>query len=212
MRKLIVNEFLTLDGVMQGPGHADEDRSGGFEQGGWQPGYFDEVFGATMMGTLAATGGLLLGRRTYEAFAAHWPRQPAGDPIADVMNGAPKFVVSRTLNERLAWHNSSLVKGELASGITKLKKLTGNAIDVIGSGELVQSLLRLDLVDEFRLMIHPLVLGSGRRLFREGTRPLRLRLADAKSTTTGVLIVTYERTGAEACAKYPETAAAAAGV
>ncbi|HEX6307149.1 MAG TPA: dihydrofolate reductase family protein [Longimicrobiales bacterium] len=210
MRKVIVNEFLTLDGVMQGPGHVEEDRSGGFDQGGWQPGYFDEVFGAAVMGTLASTGGLLLGRRTYDTFAAHWPSQPAGDPLADVMNGVPKFVVSMTLDEPLAWQNSTLVNGDLAREITKLKKAPGNHIDVIGSGDLVQSLLRLDLVDEFRLMIHPLVLGSGGRLFREGIGPLRLRLTDAKPTTTGVLIVTYEKAGADVGAKDRKAVAAAA--
>jgi len=190
--KIIVSEFLTLDGVMQAPGDPNEDRSGGFEHGGWQLAYFDDVFGQTMMEAFAATGGLLLGRRTYETFAAHWPNQPAEDPLAGMMNGLAKYVVSSTLTEPLAWQNSSLITDDVAGDVGRLREQPGKDIQVIGSGELVQTLVQHDLVDEYRLMIHPLVLGTGKRLFREGILPTRLRLIDTKPTTTGVLILTYE--------------------
>lgn len=193
MRKLFVSEFLTLDGVMQAPGDANEDRSGGFDQGGWQLAYFDEVFGSTVMEGLAATGGFLLGRRTYEIFAAHWPNQPADDPLASTFNELPKYVVSTTMSEPLPWQNSTLIQGEVGTEIAKLKDQTGKDIQVIGSGELVQTLIRHDLVDEYRLMIHPILLGSGKRLFREGSSPTRLRLVDSKTSGTGVLILTYSR-------------------
>ena len=192
MAKIIVSEFLTLDGVMQAPGDPNEDRSGGFEHGGWQLAYFDDVFGQTMMEAFAATGGLLLGRRTYETFAAHWPNQPAEDPLAGMMNGLAKYVVSSTLTEPLAWQNSSLITDDVAGDVGRLREQPGKDIQVIGSGELVQTLVQHDLVDEYRLMIHPLVLGTGKRLFREGILPTRLRLIDTKPTTTGVLILTYE--------------------
>jgi dihydrofolate reductase len=193
MRKLFVTEFLTLDGVMQAPGDANEDRSGGFEHGGWQLAYFDEVFGEVVLEGLAATGGFLLGRRTYEIFAAHWPNQPAEDPLAAPFNELPKYVVSTTLTPPLAWQNSILIQGDVASEISRLKDEPGKEIQVIGSGELVQALIRHDLVDEFRLMIHPIVLGTGKRLFREASVPTRMRLIDSKMSGTGVLIVTYGR-------------------
>ncbi|MDP9273545.1 MAG: dihydrofolate reductase family protein [Chloroflexota bacterium] len=193
MRKLFVSEFLTLDGVMQAPGDANEDRSGGFDQGGWQLAYFDEVFGSTIMEGLAATGGFLLGRRTYEIFAAHWPNQLAEDPLAGSFNELPKYVVSTTLSEPLAWQNSTLIQGDVATEIANLKDRSGKDIQVIGSGELVQTLIRHDLIDEYRLMIHPILLGSGKRLFREGSSPTRLRLVDSKTSGTGVLILTYAR-------------------
>jgi dihydrofolate reductase len=193
MPRIIVSEFLTLDGVMQAPGNADEDRSGGFEHGGWQPPYFDDVFGATMMDAFAATGGLLLGRRTYDTFAAFWPGQPADDPLAATMNGLRKYVVSTTLREPLTWQNSTLIGGDVAAEVATIKAGPGKEIQVIGSGELVQTLIRHDLVDEYRLMIHPILLGSGKRLFREGSSPTLLRLVDSKTTGTGVLILTYAR-------------------
>jgi dihydrofolate reductase len=171
MRRLFVSEFLTLDGVMQAPGDANEDRSGGFDQGGWQLGYFDEVFGSTIMEGLAATGGFLLGRRTYEIFAAHWPNQPADDPLAGTFNELPKYVVSTTMSEPLAWQNSTLIQGDAATEIAKLKDQSGKDIQVIGSGQLVQTLIRHDLVDEYRLMIHPILLGSGSASFGREARP-----------------------------------------
>jgi len=192
MPRIVVSEFLTLDGVMQAPGDPNEDRSGGFDHGGWQLAYFDDIFGSTMMEAFAATGGMLLGRRTYETFAAHWPKQPADDPLAGTMNGLQKYVVSTTLAEPLAWQNSTLIKTDVAGRVAQLKEGSGKEIQVIGSGELVQTLIQHDLVDAYRLMLHPLVLGSGKRLFREGTSMTRLRLVDTKPTSTGVLIVTYE--------------------
>lgn len=192
MRRILVSEFLTLDGVMQAPGDPNEDRSGGFDHGGWQLAYFDDVFGSAMMEAFAATGGMLLGRLTYENFAAHWPKQPADDPLAATMNGLEKYVVSTTLTEPLAWQNSTLIKGDVAGEVAKLKEGSGKEIQVIGSGELVQDLIRHDLVDAYRLMIHPLVLGTGKRLFRDGTTLTKLRLVDSKPTSTGVLILTYE--------------------
>jgi dihydrofolate reductase len=190
--KIVVSEFLTLDGVMQAPGDPNEDRSGGFEYGGWQLAYFDDIFGSTMMDAFAATGGMLLGRLTYENFAAFWPTQPADDPLAGTMNGLDKYVVSTTLKEPLAWQNSTLINGDVAAAVAALKERPGKELQVIGSGELVQTLIRHDLVDAYRLMIHPLVLGKGKRLFRDGTTMSKLRLVDSKATTTGVLILTYE--------------------
>ena len=196
MRKLIVSEFLTLDGVMQGPGSPDEDREGGFEHGGWQMPYFDEVQMEFAAEGIAANGAYLFGRKTYEIMAAFWPAQPATDPFAATLNGLPKYVVSTTLQEPLAWQNSTLLKGDVADAIRNLKAQPGKNITVLGSGELVQTLIRHDLVDEFGLMINPLVLGTGKRLFRDGLAPARFRLVDSKTTTTGVLIATYRRADA----------------
>jgi dihydrofolate reductase len=192
MPRIVVSEFLTLDGVMQAPGDPNEDRSGGFDHGGWQLAYFDDIFGSTMMEAFAATGGMLLGRVTYENFAAHWPKQPVDDPLAGTMNGLQKYVVSTTLAEPLAWQNSTLIKTDVAGRVAQLKEGSGKEIQVIGSGELVQTLIQHDLVDAYRLMVHPLVLGSGKRLFREGTSTTRLRLVETKPTSTGVMILTYE--------------------
>ncbi|MEA2434084.1 MAG: hypothetical protein QOG54_1541 [Actinomycetota bacterium] len=190
MRKLIVSTFLSLDGVMQAPGLPDEDTSGGFDQGGWQIDYFDEVFGETLMQGFAATDALLLGRKTYDIFAAFWPVQPDDDPIAPTMNGFDKFVVTRTLDEA-EWVNSEVIKGDVVAEIKKLKERPGKDIRVIGSGDLSQTLIENDLVDEYQLVVHPLVLGSGKRLFRDGTASTKLRLVDSKPTTKGVLILTY---------------------
>jgi dihydrofolate reductase len=192
MRRIVVSEFLTLDGVMQAPGDPNEDRSGGFDKGGWQLAYFDDIFGSTMMDAFAATGAMLLGRLTYQNFAAHWPNEPADDPLAATMNGMQKYVVSTTLSEPLAWQNSTLIKGDVPGEVGRLKEGSGKEIQVIGSGELVQTLIRHDLVDAYRLMIHPLVLGTGKRLFRDETVSTKLRLVDSKPTTTGVLILTYD--------------------
>ena len=190
MRKLIVSTFLTLDGVMQAPGKADEDTEGSFTQGGWQLGYFDDVFGQTVMQEFASTDALLLGRKTYDIFAAHWPHQPEGDPIAPMMNAFDKYVVTTTLDQA-DWVNSHIVKGDVPAEIKEIKESTGKDIRVIGSGELVQTLMENDLVDQYDLMIHPLVIGSGKRLFREGTPSTKLRLVDNNVSTTGVVILTY---------------------
>lgn len=211
MPKLVVSEFLTLDGVMQGPGDPNEDRSGGFEQGGWQLPFFDDVFGRTIMDGFANSGGFLLGRKTYEIFAAYWPNQSADDPLAGTMNRLPKYVVSTTLQEPLLWQNSTLVGGSVEGEIAKLKDRPGKEIQVIGSGELVQTLATHDLVDEYRLMIHPIVLGNGKRLFREGGTPVHLRLVDTKPTTTGVLLLTYVPTAEGAAAPVGATSGASSG-
>jgi dihydrofolate reductase len=191
MRRLVVSEFLTLDGVMQAPGDPNEDRSGDFEHGGWQLAFFDDAFGRFVMEGFADAGAFLLGRLTYENFAAFWPNQPADDPVAGPMNATPKFVVSRSLSEPLSWQNSTLLRDDVAGAIRRLKAEDGKGIQVIGSGELVQTLLREQLVDEFRLMVHPIVLGSGKRLFREDTALSRFELIASSATSKGVLLLRY---------------------
>jgi dihydrofolate reductase len=193
MRKLIVNEFLTLDGVMQAPGGQDEDRSGGFEHGGWQQPYFDEVFAEAVTTGLAEAGGFLLGRRTWEIYAAYWPTAPIEErSVADPLNTLPKYVASRTLSEPLGWSNSTLIAGDLAEGVRGLKAESGDDLHLFGSGDLMQTLMGDDLIDEYRLMIHPVVLGSGARLFRDGNPRRPLALTGSKTSTTGVLITTYQ--------------------
>jgi dihydrofolate reductase len=189
--KIVVSEFLSLDGVMQAPGSPTEDPSGGFDKGGWQLPYFDDSFGEFVMAGFSAAEGLLLGRKTYEIFAAYWPNAAADDPIGGTMNGFRKYVASSTLSEPLAWQNSTLLKGDVADEVSKLRAAPGGEIQVIGSGGLVQTLIEHDLVDEYRLMVHPLVLGKGKRLFRDAEAQARLRLVDSKATTTGVLLLTY---------------------
>jgi dihydrofolate reductase len=194
MRPLIVSEFLTLDGVMQAPGAPDEDRSGGFEHGGWQTtgDYFDDTAGRIVTEGIAGAGGLVLGRKTYEIFAGYWPNAPDEEAsIRDPLNEMPKHVASRTLSEPLAWNNSTLISGDLAEGIRALKAQEGNHLLVIGSGNLVQSLMTNELVDEYRVMIHPLLLGSGARLFREGSGRQPLCLVDVTPTDKGVIFATY---------------------
>jgi dihydrofolate reductase len=190
MRKLTVSEFVSLDGVMQAPGGADEDTEGGFRHGGWQMGYFDDVAGERIDASMAQTGAFLLGRRTYEIFASYWPTQSDDDPFARILNGLPKYVASTTLGEPLAWKNSTLLQGDVAKAVAELKEGEGGNIVVLGSGGLVQTLYENDLVDEYALMIHPIVLGSGKKLFREVPRK-PLKLADSVTTSTGVLMATY---------------------
>jgi dihydrofolate reductase len=196
MARVVVSEFLTLDGVMQAPGAPDEDRDGSFQHGGWQLPYFDEVGGDAVGKGLAAAGGFLLGRKTYEIFAAFWPNQPADDPFAATLNNLPKYVASTTLQEPLTWSNSTLIKGDVADQVSELKQHPGNDLVVIGSGVLAQMLMRHDLVDEYQLMVHPVVLGAGKRLF-DGNVKIPLQLVDTKTTVTGVLILTYQRAPAE---------------
>ena len=191
MRELVVSTFITLDGVMQAPGKADEDTEGGFTHGGWQLSYFDEVFGNAVLQGFQTTDALLLGRKTYEIFASHWPHQPADDPVAPQMNAFDKYVVSTTM-DTAEWVNSRVIKGDAPAEIGALKNQPGKTIRVFGSGQLVQTLIEKELVDRFELMIHPLVLGGGKRLFRDQTAPLRLRLVDSTVSTTGVVIVSYE--------------------
>jgi dihydrofolate reductase len=192
MRSLIVSEFVTLDGVMQAPGGQDEDRSGGFEHGGWQMPYADEVFGKFVTEGIAGASGFVLGRKTYEIFAGYWPTAPAEEKsVGDPLNNLPKYVASKTLKEPLEWSNSTLISGDVPGAVRKLKEESGNHLLVIGSGQFAQTLIQENLVDEYQLMIHPLVLGSGARLFREGNEKRSLKLVDVTPTTTGVLLATY---------------------
>jgi dihydrofolate reductase len=193
MRKLVVSTFLTLDGVMQAPGGPGEDPSGGFTHEGWSVNYWDEVMGTTMGESLDRPFALLLGRKTYEIFAAHWPRV-TDDPGADALNGATKYVASTTL-DKVDWSNSILIEGDVAGEVAKLKDEYGPELLVFGSSHLIQTLLEHDLVDEFRLMIFPVMVGKGKRLFGDGTVPGGLKLTDSKTSTTGVVIATYRRAG-----------------
>jgi len=194
MRKVVVFTSLTLDGVMQAPGRPDEDRRGGFEHGGWAQPYSDPVMGRVAGEGMARTGAILLGSRTYQDFHAYWPNQ-TDNPFTEVLNRTPKYVASTTLTEPLAWSNSTLLEGDAADAVARLKQQPGKDMVVLGSGELVQSLRRRDLVDRYLLLIHPLVLGSGRRLFPDGAPAGSLRLVDAVTTTTGVVIATYDPAG-----------------
>jgi dihydrofolate reductase len=192
MSKVVVINHLTLDGVMQAPGRADEDRRGGFEHGGWAQPNNDEVMGRVMGEGMAQGGSLLLGRRTYEAFYDFWPKQK-DNPFTEVLDNTQKYVASTTLKEPLPWVNSTLLSGDVPQAVAKLKEQPGKDIGVLGSGDLVGSLMRHNLVDRFVLMIHPLVLGTGRRLFPDGGPVATLRLVDSVMTTKGVMIATYER-------------------
>jgi dihydrofolate reductase len=192
MRKLIADEWVTLDGVMQAPGQADEDTSGGFRHGGWHVGYFDDIAQRRVVESVVKAGGFLLGRRTYEIFAAHWPNASEEEQVlAEPLNTKPKYVASRTLTEPLDWRNSTVLQGDLAEAVAGLKQEDGEDLHVIGSGELVQTLFGQGLVDEFRLMIDPVVVGGGKRLFRDDGVLSPLRLVDSQVTTTGVIIATY---------------------
>jgi dihydrofolate reductase len=191
MRKVVVTTNVTLDGVMQAPGRADEDVRGGFEHGGWALPYEDEIKAKAMGQGMAQTGAMLFGRRTYEDFFAVWPNR-TDNPFTEFLNGVQKYVASTTLTEPLPWQNSTLLHGDAADAVAELKRRPGPDLAVIGSGELAQSLARRGLVDEYVLLIHPLVLGSGRRLFPDGAPAARLRLVDSLSTGTGVVIATYQ--------------------
>jgi dihydrofolate reductase len=192
MRKVIVNEFMSLDGVVQAPGAADEDTSGGFEHGGWHLRYFDDISQKEVLDSIVGAGGFLLGRRTYEIFAAYWPNAPEEEQvIAEPLNTKPKYVASTTLTEPLAWQNSTLLQGDVAEAVAALKQEDGGDVHVIGSTRLVQTLIEHDLVDEFRVMIDPVVLGGGKRIFRDDGALRPLRLVDSQVTTTGAILATY---------------------
>jgi dihydrofolate reductase len=193
MRTLVVSTFLTLDGVMQAPGGPEEDPTGGFTHGGWSVNYWDDLMGQAMGEAMGRPFDLLLGRKTYEIFAAHWPHA-TDEPGAEVLNSATKYVASRTL-DAVDWQNSILLEGEVAEAVARLKEEEGPEIQVHGSGRLIQTLLEHDLVDEYRLWIFPVVLGTGKRLFADGAIPRGLKLVDSKTSTTGVLVATYERGG-----------------
>jgi dihydrofolate reductase len=193
MRKIVVNTFLTLDGVMQAPGGPEEDPTGGFKHGGWSANYWDDFMGEQMGQVMGKPFDLLLGRKTYEIFAAHWPHI-TDDPAADALNSAKKYVASTTLDEA-TWSNSTLISGDVPKALADLKTETGPEIQVHGSSDLLQTLIEHDLVDEYRLWVFPLVLGEGKRLFGGGTVPAGLKLVDSKTSSTGVVISTYERAG-----------------
>ena len=194
MSRIVVFMSVTLDGVMQAPGRPDEDRRGGFTHGGWAASYADEVSGRLAGEDLSQTGSLLFGRRTYEDLLGHW--NEAGGRFRDMLNEAPKHVVSTTLEEPLPWPNSSLIRGGVVEAVRGLRERDGEDVLVMGSGQLLRTLLPAGLVDRFVLLIHPLVLGEGRRLFDEGGPGVTLELVATKTTTTGVIIATYERTSA----------------
>jgi dihydrofolate reductase len=193
VRKLVVLAFVTLDGVMQAPGGPDEDPSGGFEHGGWVARYWDEELGEAMAESMRPRFDLVLGRKTYELFAAHWPQ--SDEPFAELLNRATKHVASTTLAE-LQWENSRLIEPDVPDGVRALKEEDGSELQVHGSANLIQTLLEQELVDEFRLKIFPLVLGAGKRLFERGAVPAGLELTDSRILRSGVIVANY-RTGAE---------------
>ena len=197
MRKLIANEFLSLDGVSQAPGGADEDTSGGFAHGGWHMRYMeDELAQRWVLASIDEAGGFLLGRRTYEIFAAYWPNASEEEQvIAEPLNTKPKYVASTTLTEPLEWQNSTLVSGDVAAAVAALKQEDGGDLHVIGSTELVQTLIQRGLVDELRLMIDPVVLGGGKRIFRDDGLLRQLRLIDGQVTSTGAILAKYAPAG-----------------
>jgi dihydrofolate reductase len=194
MGELIVTEFMTLDGVAQAPGGPDEDRDGGFMYGGWQAPLLDQQSGNVVFEQARSMDALLLGRKTYEIFADYWPRAPAEIPFTGLLNGVPKYVASRTLAGPLTWQGSTLVAGDLAESITTLKE-RHDEVHVIGSLDLVQSLLRFGLVDRLSLWLYPLLLGAGKQVFGGGTVPTALRLTGSVTYPIGTLQLTYETAG-----------------
>ncbi|HVO76009.1 MAG TPA: dihydrofolate reductase family protein [Ignavibacteriaceae bacterium] len=193
MRKISVNTFMTLDGVMQAPGGPEEDPTAEFKFGGWSFHYWDEMMGKVMDEFMAKPFELLLGRKTYEIFAAHWP-YVKNDPVADKFNSIKKYVVSRTVN-KLNWSNSYLIKNNVVQEIKKLKEQNGPELQVHGSGNLIKTLINANLIDLFNLWIFPVAVGKGKQLFGEGTNASNLKLVDVKSSTTGVIIAAYEPAG-----------------
>jgi dihydrofolate reductase len=194
MRKLIVSTFLTLDGVMQAPGGPGEDDSGGFAQGGWSVHFWDEKMGEVMGAAMGVPFELVLGRRTYDIFASHWPNVGDDDPAAKLLNDVTKHVASRT-RPALEWQNSVLIDGDAAEGVAALKQVDGPELQVHGSADLIQTLVRHGLVDEYRLWVFPVVVGAGKRLFADGAVPAALKLVDSTVSSTGVVIGTYVPAG-----------------
>jgi dihydrofolate reductase len=193
MPKVIVNEFMSLDGVAQAPGGADEDTSGGFPHGGWHMRYMgDELAQRWVLASIVEAGGFLLGRRTYDIFAAYWPNASEEEQvIAEPLNNKPKYVASTRLTEPLEWQNSRLIDGDVAAAVAALKEDGDGDLHVIGSTKLVGTLIEHDLVDEFRLMIDPVLLGGGKRIFRDDGSLRPLRLIDGQVTSTGAILATY---------------------
>ena len=195
MRKLVAGTFVSMDGVMQAPGGPDEDRDGGFEHGGWLVPFFDDKLVEIMTGWVAAAGGFLLGRRTYETFAGSWPNSTdPEDSVAAALNQRPKYVASRTL-DRVDWNNTTLLKGDVVEAVRRLKAEDGGEIQVHGSGKLLQTLLRNDLVDELRIWQFPVVIATGKRLFGEGAIPRTFNLIETQANTTGAVLHVYQRAG-----------------
>jgi dihydrofolate reductase len=195
MPKIVVNAFLTLDGVMQAPGGPEEDRESGFVHGGWQAPYTEEAMGRLIVEGIADADGFLLGRKTYEIFANHWPKvTDPNNPIATALNSRPKYVLSRSL-DRVTWNNSSLIKGDTVAELGKLRQQPGRSLHTWGSAEALQTLLKNDLIDEYRLFIFPLVLGSGKRLFGSGTVPAALRQVESFTSSKGATYHRFERSG-----------------
>jgi dihydrofolate reductase len=193
--RVTLTTFLSLDGVMQGPGGPDEDRAGGFEHGGWLVPYADGDMGRVVDDWFAEADAFLLGRKTYELFAAHWPRvTDENDPVATKLNSLPKYVASTTL-DTVGWNGSTLIKGDVAQEVGALKRRPGRELQVHGSGDLARTLMRHGLIDEYRLFFYPVVLGEGKRLFADGTVPAALRLVDTKTTGAGVAIHVYQPAG-----------------
>jgi dihydrofolate reductase len=192
MRKVIVSAWMTMNGVYQSPSGPDEDPEGRFVHGGWARPYFDDIAMEWVVKSVSGAGGFLLGRRTYEIFAAHWPVAPAEERVlAEPMNRLPKYVVSTSLSEPLKWQPSTLLQGDIAEAVRRLKNDDGKDLRAIGSAQLVQTLIEHELVDELQLMIDPVVVGGGKRLFRDDGSFRRLRLVDSQTTTTGAIIATY---------------------
>jgi dihydrofolate reductase len=191
MSKVTLFISLTADGVMQAPGRPDEDRRGGFAHGGWATPYADSVLGSVAGGSIGTSGGLLLGRRTYQDFYAVWPNRPKPNPFTDLLNNMQKYVASTTLKEPLPWSNSMLLTDDAATAVARLREQPGKDLVILGSGALAQSLMQRNLIDTYVLLVHPLVLGTGRRLFPADGPNITLQLVDTKTTSTGVVITTY---------------------
>jgi len=193
MGRLVVNMFVTLDGVVQSPGMPEEDTEGGFPHGGWQVPFFNDELDRHVGQGMTRMDALLLGRKTYDIFAGYWPKAPADDRFAIKLNAVPKYVASRTLDE-VDWNNSSLIEGDLAKAIEHIKA-EHNEVHTFGSSDLMQSLLRLGLIDSLTLFVYPIVLGTGKRLFREGAPPTAFKLVESRPFNDGAVLMTYEPAG-----------------
>jgi dihydrofolate reductase len=195
MGKIVVFNSVTLDGVMQAPGRPDEDTRGGFKYGGWATPFADPDLGKAAGESMATTGGLLFGRRTYLDFHSVWPNRKDGNPFTEVLNNTQKYVASRTIKEPLPWVNSALLKGDVPQAVAALKKQIEKDLVILGSGELIRSLARENLIDQYVLLFHPLVLGTGQQLFSDDGTYLSLELVETKTTSKGVVMATYRSTG-----------------
>lgn len=196
MTRIVAFTSVTLDGVMQAPARPDEDTRGGFEHGGWAVPYADEALGKASAPSMATSRGLLLGRRTYEDFYEVWPNR-TDNPYTEILNNSPKYVASRSLKEPLPWQNSILLEGDAIQAVAELRKEPGKDLVILGSGDLIRSLLPHGLIDRFILLIHPLVLGSGQRLFDDGGALAKLSLVEMTTTPKGVVVATYETGGSD---------------